>query len=489
MKAILANLGFVLQTAGLIILLAIPMAIIYNEQSPLISFLITSIVFLVLGFLLNAFSQRKELDYKSSCILITIVFFLLGLIGSIPYLYTNIFADSSVISKVVNSFFESVSGFSTTGLSMITNVDALPRSIVFYRGLTQWVGGISIVFIFVAFFYSDKVLDNLSRAIGAEKLTTSLRKSFSSVLLIYTVYTAIFILLFYFLGLKSWVTNISLVFSTISTGSFSPVTNFSTLVAYPYNVVLIVLMIIGGISFSVHFSLFTGKLKRILSGELLAFFLIIGVFTIGFSLLTKFNLATSLFHVTSASSTTGFSFIDMGSLAANAKVLLIILMFVGGSAFSTAGGVKIFRIMVFIKSIPWAVKGIITRNLGVLKFGGREMKHADIISAWLMIILAVSIIFIFAFIFTLYGFPLVDSVFELTSAFATAGLSVGITSIRLAIGLKIILAFFMLLGRIELISFLIAILPETKKKEKVNSYEIPVQKNEAEVKIPNRGEI
>ena len=91
---------------------------------------------------------------------------------SIQHLCNTVFADSSVVSKVVNSFFESVSGFSTTGLNMITNVDALPRSIVFYRGLTQWVGGISIVFIFVAFFYSEKVLDNLSRAIGAEKSTT-----------------------------------------------------------------------------------------------------------------------------------------------------------------------------------------------------------------------------------------------------------------------------------------------------------------------------
>jgi trk system potassium uptake protein len=138
MKAIIANLGFVLQTSGIIILFAIPAALIYNEQEPLIGFLMTSVIFLVAGFLMNRLSQKRELDFKSSCILISIVFILLGAVGSIPYFFAHVFADSGLSLGIVNSFFESVSGYTTTGLTMVTDPDSLPRSIILYRGLTQW---------------------------------------------------------------------------------------------------------------------------------------------------------------------------------------------------------------------------------------------------------------------------------------------------------------------------------------------------------------
>ena len=127
MKAIVANLGFVLQTSGVITLLSVIPGFIYNEQTPLVAFFITSSVFLVAGFAMNAMSQKKDLDFKSSCILISIVFVLLGVIGAIPYLYSNVFSSSSIPSKIVNSLFESVSGFTTTGFSMIASPVPYPN--------------------------------------------------------------------------------------------------------------------------------------------------------------------------------------------------------------------------------------------------------------------------------------------------------------------------------------------------------------------------
>jgi trk system potassium uptake protein TrkH len=465
MKPVLANLGFILQTAGLLILLAVLVAFLYNEHEAIISFFISSVVFLGAGFMMNALCERKELDFKSSCILITIVFFLLGIIGSIPYLYTNTFSTSDTISKIINSFFESVSGFTTTGLTFVTNPDALPRSIVFYRSLTQWIGGIGIVFIFLAFFYSEKVLNNISRAIGFESITSTLKKTYIEVFLIYTAYALIFIGIFYLFGLRNLLYNISLVFDTISTGGFSPVTNFSTLISFPNNFILSILMILGGTSFIVHHRLFTGKFKSAFTTEFVTFILIIFLFTVILSVLNKADIFTTFFHVTSASTTTGHSFIDLKSLAPNTKMLFIFLMFIGGSAFSTAGGIKILRFLVFLKSIPWIIKGVITGNLDKFVFEGKEFKHTDIFSYLLMILLAAFMIFVFAFIFTLYGFTPTDSVFELTSAFATTGLSVGITNISLPVVLKIILALVMILGRIEIIPFLVALTPKIKEEK------------------------
>jgi trk system potassium uptake protein TrkH len=468
MKPVLANLGFVLQTTGLLILLSVVVAFLYDEKEAVISFFISSVVFLGAGFLMNALCERKDLDFKSSCVLITIVFFLLGAIGSIPYLYNNIFYDSDTISKIINSFFESVSGFTTTGLTFISNPDSLPKSIVFYRSLTQWIGGIGIVFILLAFFYSERVLNSLSKAMGFESITSTLKKTYIEVFLVYTIYVLIFIGVFYFFGIKDLLYNTSLVFSTISTGGFSPISNFSTFLSFPNNFILSILMILGSTSFIVHHKLFTGKFGNAFTTEFITLILIIFSFTIILSILSNLDIITAFFHSVSASTTTGYSFIDFKYFSPSIKILFIFIMFVGGCAFSTSGGIKILRFLIFLKSIPWIIKGAIKGNLDKFTFEGKEFKTTDVLSYLLLILLAISMIFSFAFVFTLYGFDFIDSIFELTSAFATTGISVGITNVSLPIVLKIVLVLVMVLGRIEIITLLVAIMPLAKEEKLTN---------------------
>ncbi len=460
MKAIIANLGFVLQTSGIITLFALPVAFIYNEKEPLIGFFITSTVFLVSGFLMDVLIQRKELDYKSSCILISIVFFLLGVVGSIPYLYAHAFADSDLSARIVNSFFESVSGYTTTGLTMIMDPDSLPRSIIFYRGLTQWIGGIGIVFIVLVLLNSGEALDRLGRAISLGKIKSPIKKSYITVFLLYSAYTLIFVGILYAVGLRDWVNNVSLVFSTVSTGGFSPLTDFSTLDKFPVNAILAVLMIIGATSFAVHYKLFSGKFKKAINAETIVLVAAILICTVIFSLLTKSGMATAFFQTASASTTTGYSFAGLTALAINAKMLLFILMFIGGASSSTAGGVKIISIIMFFKSIPWLLRGVITGELGSFTFEGRELKHVEILSYLLLIILTIVIITGCAFVFTFFGFSLVDSVFELTSALSNTGLSVGITGLSLPIILKMILVLVMIVGRIGIITLFVALAPK-----------------------------
>jgi len=133
MRPVLANMGLVLQLAGILVAFPIGMGFIYNENQAIIPLFVTSFAFFFVGFLLNALSVREELDFRQSCILLTCVFFVLGILGAIPYFWLNAFNDSSIIDRFVNSFFESVSGFTTTGFSLITDPDALPRSLMFYR--------------------------------------------------------------------------------------------------------------------------------------------------------------------------------------------------------------------------------------------------------------------------------------------------------------------------------------------------------------------
>ncbi len=456
MKSVFPNLGFVLQTTGLATLLAAPVAVVYNEQGPLVSILLTAVAFFATGFLMNAFSRRRAMDFRSSCVLIALVYLLLGILGSIPYVYTNAFSDVTWGARLTNAIFESISGYTTTGFSVATNLDSFPRSIVFYRSFTQWIGGINLVFVLLVFFYSERILGELGRAVGLNHVTSTLRRSYNRVFLIYTGYTLLFFGVFFALGLRDPINNISLVFSGLSTGGFSPVDDFSSLVSFPVYVPLIILMVVGATSFSIHYGLFSRRFEKVILVEFLTMVIAISVFAVGLSVPTEFSIPDAFFHVASASSTTGFSFIDFGALTESVKMLFIILMFVGGSAFSTAGGVKFIKVLVFFASIPWVVRGAIKGQLGQFTFQGKDFDPADVLAWWLVLLLGGFVILLSALIFSLSGFPLIDSFFETTSAFSTVGISTGIAGAALPSGLKILLGLVMLVGRVEIITILVA---------------------------------
>ena len=226
MKAILANMGFVLQMTGGLTIIPIVTSFALNETSAIISLLITATAFFALGFVLNALCERKTLSFRQSCSLIVLVFVFLSIIGAIPYIYVNAF-DGSLYNKITNSIFESASGFTTTGFSMITDVAALPKSIMLYRSLTQFIGGIGIVLILLAFFYPEDKLKEFSRSMGLGG-NHKIKRTFIMILLIYLSYSVIMGAIAFFLGYKDIVTLASFIFSALSSGGFSQVNDITT---------------------------------------------------------------------------------------------------------------------------------------------------------------------------------------------------------------------------------------------------------------------
>jgi trk system potassium uptake protein TrkH len=185
-KALLSNLGFVLQMSGLFIILPIILSFIDNDMVATVALFAAAIVFLALGFLLNALCERKELTYKKSCALIVLVFVLLSVIGAIPYLYINI-SQGDLLSNITDSLFESTSGFTSTGFSIILNLSTIPKSIIFYRALTQFIGGIGIVLVLLSFFYPDAKLTEFFRSMGFGQ-NRKIKRTFFFILLIYFIY-------------------------------------------------------------------------------------------------------------------------------------------------------------------------------------------------------------------------------------------------------------------------------------------------------------
>jgi len=454
MKALLSNIGFVLQMSGIFIILPIIVSFVFNETSATIALFLAATGFLALGFLLNALCERKELTFKRSCSLIVLVFILLSIIGSIPYMYLNT-SRGDIIQNFTDSIFESTSGFTTTGLSVISNLSVIPKSIIFYRSLTQFVGGIGIVLVLLAFFYPEAKLQEFSRGMGFIK-NHKIKKTFFLILLVYLTCTIVMICLGFLLGYRDIVNLISFIFSGLSTGGFAPLNDITKVATqFPLNFILIASMILGAANFFVLAGLFKRRFKEFFKSEISIFFIMVVISIAATIIIFRLSVFDSIFHIISAMSTTGFSYLSVQNFPGGLKILLIFLMFVGGASFSTAGGIKIFRFLLLFKAAKKAIVDSITKQNTQIKLFGKEYSNTDIIHAMVVVVAMAGLIFISAFIVSSYGHPPIDSVFEVTSAIATTGLSTGVVGPSLALELKWLFVLIMILGRVEILAFFI----------------------------------
>lgn len=342
---ILANLGFMLQIAGLLTILPIAIGFLLNETDQLVSLFLTCVGFLAAGFLMNALSERKELDFKSASALFLAAFIILPLLGAIPYFFTDPFKSPNYLERFTNGYFESVSAFTTTGFSFIQNSDTLARSILFYRSLTELMGGVGIVFLLLAFFHSRNSLNHLGNAMGIEELGGDLRRTFLSVLAIYSLFILIFTAAFYVLGFQDVVRTGAFMIDTI-TGGFQPsISQFQRYLALAPKILLTVLMFLGSVNFAFNYRMLTRKIKQAFSKEVILYITLIIFSTLLIFLLSGIPVVDSLFHVVSMSSSTGFDYINIPGQNSTVLAIFITLMIIGGCAFSMAGGIRISRLI------------------------------------------------------------------------------------------------------------------------------------------------
>ncbi len=457
MVPVLVNMGLVLQLAGILIAFPIAMGFVYDETQAIISLFVTSFAFFFFGFFLNTLSVRRELDFRQSCILLTIVFFVLGILGAIPYFWLNVFNDSNIIARFLNSLFESVSGYTTTGFSLITNPDALPRSLMFYRSFTHLVGGLGVVFLLLAFFYTGSTLENMSKVMNFVRVTDSIKKSLMIILAVYTAYMLLFSTIFYVIGFTRIADSISVVISSLMTGGFSPATDFSPYAAFPAGLIVIVMMVFGATSFFIHYRFISRKPGKVLTKEFWMFLLVSAIGVLALEIVYPIDLFTAVFHVISASSGTGFATMNLSAIPEKAKLTFIFLMFLGGMSFSTAGGIKILRVALFLKSIPLAVGYSLGKGAEKIEFDGKNYDRNEIVTNLAVILLSVLLVTSAGVLISFSGFGLIDSMFEAVSAFGTTGLSVGIATTSLAAHLKLTLIMLMVIGRVEVLPFLVAL--------------------------------
>jgi trk system potassium uptake protein TrkH len=464
-KRFLANLGFLLQISGLLTLLPIGVGLYYDKSEAVISLFLTCVAFLGSGFLLNALCEKKDLDFKGSNFLFLGTFIVLPLIGAIPYLYLDPFQSATIADKFTNGFFESVSGFTTTGFSFISNPELLPVSLRIYRSLTELMGGVSIVFLLLGFLQSRKSLNTLSNSVGIDNINGNLKKTYLAVFTLYGGCILAFIGIFYALGFTNVFNTGTFIVDTLTGGFSAPELEFQQYMSLAPKIFTIVLMLFGALNFGFIYSLVTRKLKKDTTIEAATFFLIIALGTVSVSVAANINVFDSFFHVVSMSTSVGYNYLPMSSFGETGLSILILVMLIGGCAFSMAGGIRVSRIISFAKTTKESIINLLVREHAIVK----PTKHADAneslnnISASVSILLFLATLIIFTIIFTTIGVSFTDALFEMGSALTTNGISMGATTLTMPIGYKWLIIAAMTIGRVEILSILLALFSIRKK--------------------------
>ena len=507
-KPVLGNLGVLLQFSAVLLVVPALVGTALGQAGSITGVYLEVVGLSFTGFFLMAYGEKGQMNLRQASIFIVASFIVMSLFGSLPYVYLNPFrAGIDANSLFVNSLFESASGFTTTGLSMITQPENLPQSFNFYRSYTQWVGGLSFVYLVMMLFFPEEKLSAWKSVLGGGMLR--LKEFIVTLVGIFSVYSLVLTLLLILTGQIANIYAVSAVFATITGGGFSPTSDFISPGNIGFLVVTSAGMILSALPFAFHYYIFSRKglfTKKTLGTEVTVYLVLLVASVPVFYLLaagtTGLDIGAAAFHTVSASTNTGFQYVNMQSIPAAAKVFMIILMMVGGTAFSTAGGIKVGRFVILYQefakrigmkrsemhqstaiheaysSISSTANPHRSEDNGILERIREEyrtrdfreilQKHGELLKV-IREVLGIKlvreiliVIGLFVFLSVLTGLVLSytanrsfeDSMFESVSALSTTGLSTGITSLSLDSFSKLLLTANMILGRFEIIAVL-----------------------------------
>lgn len=425
------------------------------------------------GFFMQRIKTKDDLQNNESLVISALVFLVASLLSAIPFYQLGL--------TFTDALFEAVSGVTTTGLTCLLSVEPLPRTFQFARTWLQWVGGLGIVVLSVAIILpQSKVTLQLFRENWEKEGYVAGTRSYARVILqVYFLLTLAGFVLLMLMGVD-WFAAITHVLAAVSTGGFSTYDDsLAGLQSFSVQAVVIALSLLGATPFIIYYMTIKVDWRKLTANLEIRGLVIVSLLAV-LSTIVALNrvdglpLQQSLQDGTllalSAQSTTGFSTTPISGLSDVSKLLLVLFMFVGGNVGSTAGGIKILRLLIILKMIGFFVaRAGLSQNAVVQpRMMGRRLESIEIERCFILVFLFIAVIMLSWFPFLLLGFPPLDSLFEVVSATCTVGLSTGISSPELPGLLKLVLCLDMLLGRLEIVAFLIMVYPFTwfgKKRE------------------------
>ncbi|MBI4653995.1 MAG: TrkH family potassium uptake protein [Nitrospirae bacterium] len=482
------NFKLILNIAGIVLIIISPfmtlpviVSLIYKQPDaiPLMeSFLITLLSGVILFFLTKK-HKKEEIRHRDAFIIVTTSWVVMAFSGALPFML------SGSIPSLTDAVFESMSGFTTTGASILTDIEVLPKGVLFWRSLTHWMGGMGIIVMSLAIMPmlgtgGMQLFKAEASEVVVEKLRPRIIDTAKSLYIVYLLFTLIGILLLWSGGMNLY-DAICHCFSALATGGYST-KNLS--IAYYKSAyidyVIIFLMFVGGTNFSLHYYAFKGVFGRyIKSNEFIFYFAV----TIVASLLITISIYFSeyyksipeafryaLFQAVSIMTATGYVTSDFEKWPVFTQTLLVALMFLGGMVGSTAGGIKQVRILLALKQMFREFYHLIhPRAVTFVKLDGKELPKEVLGSVWGFIFLFISIWVLSTLAMTALGVDIVTSATTVVSAMSNVGPALGSAGpmenySTIPLAGKWVLTICMLIGRLEIYTVIILFVPHFWKK-------------------------
>ena len=470
-KTVFFTLGILQIILGIFMLIPVGVQFLYNEIDS--SFFGSSIVTIIFGtlFFLSNLDHNKKLNLQQAFLLTALSWLSIAIFGSLPFLF------SSINFSFTNAFFESMSGITTTGSTIISNLEDMPRSILLWRALLQWLGGIGIIVMAITLMPIMNVggmqLFKISNNDSSEKILPKSKEIALRLILVYTTLT-IFCATSYKVFGMNFFDSITHSMTTIATGGFS---NYNESLGFFNSRFIessaIIFILLGSIPFISYIKFLNGDREIFFKDIQIKTFLKIVFFSIvilsiylNFNGSIKFDFIAVLFNVISILTGTGYVNAQFDSWGSFSLVLFLILMFIGGCAGSTTCGVKIFRIQILYSFVINNLKKIIyPKGVFILKYDQNPIDNKFISSIISFIYLYLILFFLLAVMLSLTGLDFVTSISGAATSISNVGPGLGST-----IGpngdfssipniSKWILCLGMILGRLELFAILVLFLP------------------------------
>ena len=483
-KAVVKILGKIFLAEAVMLLLPIIVCAVSGENTYW-GFLLPILMLLVMAiptFFLKAEEEEKTIYAKEGFAIVAFSWLAMSIVGAVPFVVTK------SIPNYINALFETISGFTTTGASVLAEVESLPKSILFWRSFTNWIGGMGVLVFVLAVLPKDN--SGLMHAFRAEatgpnvgKLTSKMGRTAR---ILYAIYIALTLLemIFLLIGKMPFFDAVTTAFAGAGTGGFS-VRNAS-IAAYDslyIEIVISVFMFIFSINFNLYYLILTGHfLKAIKSEEFIAYVVtvVVSIFGVALNLLysaqsviSSFGEAMrySSFQVLSLSSTTGFSSIDYNNWPTLSQGILLFLMMTGGMAGSTAGGIKMSRLLLLIKSTAAEIRRMIhPREIVTVKFEGEPVQEDTIKNVRIFFVTWAAILIVATLLISIETYGDFFTNFS-ASLSCISNIGPGFNLVGPAANFngysyfaKIVLSLEMLFGRLEIFPLIVLFSPATYKK-------------------------
>ncbi|WP_297520613.1 TrkH family potassium uptake protein [Thermococcus sp.] len=460
-------IGSILQGVGLAYLFPVLLAWFYpNEIKYVVYFAAPGAFSILLGaWLSRHMGKIEDVNLRQAMVSAAFTWLFASFVSVVPFM-------GIAHMSFVNSYFESMSAWTGTGLTVMTHLSSYPHMLLFWRAWMQWLGGIGIVLVALTVLIRPGVAAaRLYRAEArSERILPNLVNTAKVIFQIYLVLTLVGIYLYYINGMPLFDAVVNAM-TGLGTGGMS---NHDASIGYYHSTaieaVTIFLMIMGAVNFTVHYRMFAQRhLKAFFEDVQVRYmfiFLIPAISIVAYSLFQAGDpvgqaLRQAIFHSVSAITCTGFGIANIANYPQVAKFILAILMVIGGGAGSTAGGIKLIRVTLMYESLKWTLQqailpkgAVIKRKVGNYVFSTEDIQE---VMSFTMTYFAF-LLFGTVYVMLRTGRNLADAFFEVASAQGNVGLSVGITSPHMAVDLKVLLILLMWIGRLEIFSTLVFII-------------------------------